>query len=100
MSSIRKAIAQLLTSAVTWATAVTVSPQERIGSGEWVALAGMAVAAFLVWLIPNGPQQVEIVGEPVVVADAERGAIDSGSLALGILVGVAMVWLMLVVVPR
>jgi hypothetical protein len=92
MSTIRKAVAQFLTAIGGWATAVVVSPGGSISAAEWVVLATAGIGAFLVWLVPNGPQQVEIVGEPVVVADAERGAVDSGSLALGILLGVAMVW--------
>lgn len=53
LSPFRKAIASLVTGAVTWATAVTVSDPGPITSGEWVTAGGMAAAAFLVWWIPN-----------------------------------------------
>lgn len=55
LSPVRKAIAQLLTGIVTWATAVTVSEPGPISASEWVVLLGFGVGAFLVWLIPNEP---------------------------------------------
>jgi hypothetical protein len=96
MSTIRKAIAQFLTAAVTWGAAVTVSDEAQITAAEWVVLAGGAVGAFLVWLVPNGPQQIEIVGEPVAVeeVDGERGAVEPGSAALGALVGLLVGYLL------
>lgn len=53
LSSTRKAIASALAGAVSWATAVTVSESSRITASEWVTLGGIAVTAFLVWLVPN-----------------------------------------------
>lgn len=54
-SPIAKPIAQILASLVTWATAITVSPESQITAGEWVVLLGFCVAGFLVWLVPNTP---------------------------------------------
>lgn len=56
ISTIRKAIAQLLAGVLTWATAVVVSEPARITASEWVVLAGVGVGAFMVWLVPNAPQ--------------------------------------------
>lgn len=52
---IQKAVAQGLTGALAWATAVTVSEPAAVTASEWVMGAGVAVGAFLVWLIPNEP---------------------------------------------
>ena len=53
MSTIRKAIAALVTGLLTWLTAVTMSPAEAVTAAEWVTLAGVVVAGFLTWLVPN-----------------------------------------------
>lgn len=53
MSTIRKAVAALVTGLLTWSTATTMSASEAITSAEWVTLAGVFAAAFLTWLIPN-----------------------------------------------
>ena len=53
MKTARKAIAAALTGAVTWGTSVVTSSAEQITSSEWVQLAGVLVAAVLVWLLPN-----------------------------------------------
>lgn len=55
ISTVRKAIAQLLTGLVTWGSAVVVSEPARITSSEWMVLAGGLVGAILVWLVPNEP---------------------------------------------
>jgi len=54
VDSVRKAIATGLTGTLAWATSVVVSTPSQITAGEWVQIGGVAVAAFLVWLIPNG----------------------------------------------
>ena len=53
MTNVRKSIAAALTGLVAWGTSVTVSNPTHITSSEGVQLAGVLVAAFLVWLIPN-----------------------------------------------
>lgn len=53
MSTIRKAVAALITGLLTWLTAVTMSPTGAVTAAEWVTLAGVAAAAFLTWLVPN-----------------------------------------------
>lgn len=53
-ATIAKAIAGGLTGTLAWATSVVVSAPSQVTAGEWVQLAGVAVASFLVWLIPNG----------------------------------------------
>lgn len=51
--TIRKAIAAFLTSALAWGGSVVVSNPPQITAGEWIQAAGVGVAAFLVWLVPN-----------------------------------------------
>lgn len=53
-SLFRKAIAGAVTGSLAWGTSVVVSTPEPITAGEWIQLAGVGVAAFMVWLIPNG----------------------------------------------
>ena len=53
MRTIRKAIAALLTGLLAWATAITVSPSATVTASEWVTFAGVCVAAFLTWMVPN-----------------------------------------------
>lgn len=51
--SIKKAIAALLTGLLAWGGSVVVSNPTQITAGEWVQAGGVAVGAFLVWLVPN-----------------------------------------------
>lgn len=55
ISEARKAVAAALTGLVGWASAVVVSDPGPITAGEWVTLGSGAVAAFLVWWMPNEP---------------------------------------------
>ena len=62
-------------------------------SGRWAALAIIGIGSFLVWLVPNvspGPderQPVERWGD--------RGAVDPGSFALGLILGAVAIFLYL-----
>lgn len=53
MSTVRKALAALLTGLLAWATAITVSPSATVTASEWITGVGVCVAAFLTWLVPN-----------------------------------------------
>lgn len=58
MTIARKAIASFLTGGLAWITSVVVSDPAPIKAGEWVQFGGVAVGAFLVWLIPNKEGEV------------------------------------------
>jgi hypothetical protein len=99
MNTIRKAIAQLLTGVVTWATAVTLSEPSAVTSSEWVVALGLGVGAFLVWLTPNSPDVNVNIDEALLPYDdvpstRDRGAVAWGTVALVIIAVVAVfIWL-------
>lgn len=90
LSPIRKAIAQLLTGIVTWATAVVVSEPGPISASEWVVLLGFAVGAFLVWLIPNDPPGTSLT--------LDRLRPGAGGYAGAVSYGLLIIILLLVVI--
>ena len=57
MNTVRKSIAAALTGIATWG--ITAQP-DGIDSAEWWGLFGVLVGAFLVWLVPNEPEHVDI----------------------------------------
>ena len=80
MVTIRKSIAAALTGIATWG--ITAQP-DGIDSAEWWGLFGVLVGAFLVWLVPNEPEHVDIAERLAAVGlyddeptTPERGAVD------------------------
>lgn len=72
MSTIKKAIVGLVGAVLTWGLTAHL-PDGSIDRAEWWGLAVAVATALGVYATPNGPQQVEIVGEPVVVDDVDHG---------------------------
>lgn len=53
MTRIDKAIAAFAAGAITWATSVIASAPAQITASEWIQGAGVLVAAYGVWRLPN-----------------------------------------------
>jgi hypothetical protein len=97
VNAIRKAIVATIGAVLTWGLTAHM-PDGSIDRGEWWGLAVAVATALGVWAVPNGPAQVQVVndpGDPVPVEEKpERGAVEPGSLALGVLIGVVLVLLL------
>jgi hypothetical protein len=95
VNTVRKSIAAALTGLASWG--VTAHP-DGIDGLEWWGLFGVLVGAFLVWLTPNEPENVNIDDrllpydpEPTT---PERGAVAWGTVALVVIAVVALfIWL-------
>lgn len=81
MTKYSKSITALVTGVLGWCGVVTSSVAGPISASEWLAL-GVAVATTLgVYGVSNAPR-------------SERGAVEPGSLALGLILGVLLAFLL------
>lgn len=82
LGTYNKSVTALVTGVLGWAAVVISSDTKSITAPEWLGLAVAAATALGVYGVANTP------------AKRERGAVDAGSLAVGILVGLLFGWLL------
>jgi hypothetical protein len=94
VNTVRKSIAAALTGLASWG--VTAHP-DGIDGLEWWGLFGVLVGAFLVWLTPNEPENVNI-DDRLLPYDPEPTTRDAGAGELDVVVKVLVIVLLVVVI--
>jgi hypothetical protein len=84
-----KTITALVAGVLGWAAVVITSDAAKITASEWLALGTAAATALGVYAVPNQP-----AAHPNRPLRADRGAVDPGSLALGIILGIVLGFLL------